>query len=512
MDFLLSSSLVALGTLLSRVFGLLRDMLFARHLGAGLSSDVFFAAYRLPNFFRTLFAEGAFSAAFVPILSGQLVERDRDGVLQFLRNMFSLLLYSMLLFCLGAEIFMPQLVALVVPGFSSNVEKYRLTVTLSRITFPYLVFIALTSFMAGVLHCRGKFLAVALNPLLLNLVFILASLLSPLLTPDISRLLSYAVLIGGFLQFFCLFLAVASQKIILRPQRLEIDRATREFAKKFSSALLGSAMDQINSVVSSILLSRAAGAISLVYYADRLVQLPTSLLGTALGVSLVPLLSKKIRRNDGDRFEIQEDALLTALFLGLPAMVYLYRLSYIFVPILFERGEFSSASSQAVVEYTKIYACALPAFILSKILQSIFFSSGDTKTPMVSALISLLSNVSIALALVGRFGSRGILIASVLSSYLDFGSLLVILLVRGQLILSERFLLVFAKILYSLIFLVLTAVACDKFIPLDQMLAPGLVKFVATALLSGIVYLAISYLSGLIRLGKKHASTGGRAG
>jgi putative peptidoglycan lipid II flippase len=418
--------------------------------------------------------------------------------------MFSMLLYFILVFTLVAEIFMPQIVRMTASGFFANTEKYRLTVTLSRITFPYLVFISLGSLMSGVLQTHGKFLAVAINPLLLNLVFIVSSLLSPLFTLNIAHLLSYAVIIGGALQFICVFLSVVCQKIILYPTRIKMDRSTRKFVKNFFPALLSSGIDQLNSMVVSTMLSGMAGAISQVYYADRLVQLPTALIGTAIGVSILPLLSKRIKQNDDNKFRLQEDAILTALFLGLPSTIYLYRLSYIFVPILFERGEFTGVSSMAVVRCTKIYATALPAFILSKILQSIFFSSGDTKTPMISALISMSSNILLALILRRYLGQEGILLSSVLSAYLDFASLLAILLSKRLLILSDRFLLIFAKMFYALVFLLLTFAACDKFIPFGSAIAPGFVKFIVTALLSGLVYLAISYLLGVINP-KKYA-------
>jgi putative peptidoglycan lipid II flippase len=434
------------------------------------------------------------------------VDKNREEMLKFLKNMFSLLLYFILTFSLLAEIFMPQIVGVVVSGFSTDVEKYKLTVVLSRITFPYIILISLTSFMSGILHSHGKFLIVALNPIILNLVFILTSALSPLFSLDISQLLAQAVLIGGFLQFLSVFLAVTGRKIVLYPGKVKIDQTTKKFAKNFSSALLSSGIDQINSIISSIMLSKTAGAISLVYYADRLVQLPSSLIGTALGISLLPLLSRKIRQNDGDRFRLQENALLTALFLGLPAMFYLYKLSYIFVPVLFERGEFTGASSMAVVRCTKIYACALPVFILSKVLQSIFFSNGDTKTPMISALISLFSNIALALILRKYFGYEGVLISSALSAYLDFISLLVILLIRKRLILSERFLLIFVKIVYALVFLILSAAICSKFVPMGQTLTSRLLKLTITAFLSGIVYLTISYLIGIVSL-KKYAPT-----
>ncbi|MDR1425563.1 MAG: murein biosynthesis integral membrane protein MurJ [Rickettsiales bacterium] len=503
----MSSIIIAMSTLLSRLFGLLRDICFAKYIGTGSASDIFFVAYRIPNFFRIVFAEGAFSAAFVPILSSYMMDRDKLKTSQFLKNMFSLLFYSVLVFTLLAELLMPQIMALFASGFSGNSEKYRLAVALARITFPYLIFISLASFMAGILHAHERFFMVAINPLLLNLIFIISSLLSSVFSWDILTVLSVAVLAGGALQFISLYLAVLGRNILIYPTKIKLDQMTGKFVRNFSSALLSSGVDQLNSIVSSIILSRTVGAISHVYYADRIIQLPISLIGTALGVGILPLLSKKIKQNADDIFEIQENALLVALFLGLPLMICLYKMSYLFVPILFERGEFSRVSSLAVVRCIKIYAYALPPFILSKILQSLFFSMGDTKTPMISALLSLVSNVTVAPILAKYFGYEGVIVSSVLAAYLDFASLLIILLAKKRLVLSEKFLPNVAKIFYALIFMSLTLGACDKFIPLGQFIAPGFMKLFLAGVLSASVYMGISYITGILNP-KKYAPTG----
>lgn len=508
MGFLKSTIAVSLCTLISRIFGFIRDRSFAKYLGSGMASDVFFTAFRLPNFFRSLFAEGAFSSAFIPICSAYLMSGNRDETMKFFRNIFSLLLYFVLIFTLIAEIFMPNVVNVIAIGFLNNIDKYQLTVSLARVTFPYLIFISLVSFMSGILYSYGKFAVVALNPLILNLIFILASHVSVYFSMDITRILSFSVLIGGFIQFLCILITTMKHGIVLYPTRIKIDQTTKIFMLNFLSALMGAGTDQITAMFSSIMASKIPGATSYLYYSDRLVQLPMALIGTAMGVSILPLLSKKTKQNDDERFEIQENALLITLFLGLPCAIYMYRLSYIFIPILFERGAFTRASSLAVTGCIKISTLALPAFISSKIFQSIFFANGDTKTPMISAVVSLFSIILLNPVFIKYFSYRGIVLASVVSAHLDSLILLFILLKRKQLILSDGFLLSSVKIFYSLIFMFLTLEIADKFIPMGQTLTSQFIKLTATATSSGIVYLTVSYLQKIIDF-RKYVRTDG---
>jgi putative peptidoglycan lipid II flippase len=299
-----------------------------------------------------------------------------------------------------------------------------------------------------------------------------------------------------------MFFSVAGQGILLRPGWVKIDKIAKKFILNFLSTLISSGIDQINSVVDSIMASKIVGAVSKLYYTDRLIQLPLSLVGTAIGTSLLPILAKKIKTNDSERFKIQEDALLITLFLGLPCALYLYRLSHSFVPLLFENGKFTRSSSMAVIDCIRIYAFALPIFMMSKILQSIFFSNGDTKTPMFAALVSLVSNVLLNLLLAKRFSYIGIVISSVISGYLDFITILTILLKRGKLILSRRFLLSIAKILYSLIFLWLALTISDRLIPAGQTKLSQFAELAARVSISGIVYLVVSSLIGTIDIRK----------
>lgn len=488
MGFLKSTVTVSFFTLLSRVFGFIRDVFFAKYLGAGLLSDVFLTSFKLPNFFRDIFAEGAFNAAFVPIFSTQIVNTDKESVIKFSRNIFSLLLYSLLLITLVFEIFMPKVITLIAAGFTNNPYKFKLTVTLSRIMFPYLIFISLVSFMCGILNSYGKFAVASVNPIILNIIFIVASILSVYLNKNIAFVLSYAVLIGGLIQLLWLLFFTIKRGIILYPVYPKLDDITRKFLNNFSSGLVSCGIVQINSLVDSIIAARIPGAISYLYYSERLMQLPVSLIGVALSTAIMPLLSKKIEKKDSDTNETQENAILFALFLGLPCAIGLGILSHSVISTLFERGEFGAIASENVSRCLKIYSSAIPSFIVSKILQTIFYSGKDTKTPMIASFISLITNIVFNLIFVRYYGFMGIVISSIISSYTNLIILLYILIKDRKLEFTTKFYVSFAKIIYVCIFMLMALLICNKYIQLRTSLKLFLSIFVA-----GSLYLGISY-------------------
>lgn len=488
MSFLKSTFVVSFFTLLSRISGFVRDIFFAKYLGTGLLSDVFLTSFKLPNFFRNMLAEGAFNAAFVPIFSSQIVNNDEKSIIKFSRNIFSLLLYFLLIVTLIIEIFMPNVVNIIAAGFANNPNKFKLTVILSRITFPYLIFISLVSFMSGILNSYGKFAVVSINPVILNMTFIISSILSVYLNRNIAFILSYAVLIGGLAQFLWLLFFTIKNGIILYPIYPKLDSITKKFLNNFSSGLISSGIVQINSLIDSIIAAKIPSAVSYLYYSERLIQLPISLIGTALSTAIMPLLSKKIERKDYDTNDTQENAILFALFLGLPCAIGLNILSYPIISILFERGEFNSIASRNVSNCLKIYSLAIPSFIISKVLQTIFYSSKDTKTPMVASFVSLISNIIFNLIFVHYYGFIGIVISTVISTYINLSILLYMLTKFNKLELTTRFYVVLAKIIYVSIFMILSLLICNKYILLKKFL-----KLFLSISISGFLYLVISY-------------------
>ena len=496
MNFLKSTAVVSSCTMLSRIFGFIRDIFFAKYLGTGYLADIFLTAFKLPNFFRNIFTEGAFNSSFIPLFSSSLEKEKKEYTNSFARNIFSILMYFMLIITIIAEIFMPQLVTVLAPGFTG--EKYTAIIPLSRITFLYLIFISAVSFMSAVLNSYGKFAVVSVTPVILNITFIFFSIISPYINLNIATILSYAVVVGGILQFLWLMFFTVKNGVLLYPIYPVIDDKIKIFFKNFFNSFLGNGIVQINSIINAVIATHIAGAVSFIYYSDRVSQLPLALIGTAISISTLPLLSKKISTNSDDVNKIQEKSVFIALFLGLPCAVALFTLSEIFIPILFERGKFTSSDSLAVISCLKICAFSLPIFIMNKILQTIFYAHKDTKTPMYASLINLIFNVLLNLLFMKYFSYRGIVLATVVSSFINFLILFIILIKRKQISFSMDFTLRSVKMFYSLIFFVLTIALLKKFIPFDDSLIFNIIKFTFICGISGMTYLILAFFLGAI--------------
>lgn len=491
MNFLKSSIIVSAGTLLSRIFGFIRDVFFAKYLGTGHLADIFLTAFKLPNFFRNIFTEGAFNSSFIPIFSENLEKNDKKYTDSFARTIFSLLLYFMLIITILCEIFMPYVVKILAPGFVG--EEYGLIVPLTRITFLYLIFISMVSFMSAILNSYNKFAAVSITPIILNLTFIFFSILSPYFSINIAVILSYAVVIGGILQFIWITFFTIKNKMLLYPVYPKIDETIKRFFKNFFNSFLGFGIIQMNSMIDAIMATHIVGAVSFIYYADRISQLPLALIGTAISIGTLPLLSKKIANNDAETLQIQEKSIFIALFLGLPCAIALFTLSDIFIPILFERGKFTHADSLAVVSCLKLYAFSLPIFILIKILQTIFYAHKDTKTPMLASLINLFLNIILNLILINPLGYRGIVLSTVISAYVNLAILFLILIKKKQISFSLEFILRCLKGLYPLIFFILTIGIMKKFLIPNGELFFDIIKFTIISGTVGIIYLGLAF-------------------
>ena len=499
MNFLRSAFVVSSGTLLSRIFGFIRDIFFAKYLGTGFLSDVFLTAFRLPNFFRNIFAEGAFQRAFVPLFAGTIEKKNDEETHTFANNILSILLYFLLILTIVIEIFMPTVIKIIAPGFINNPSKFALAITLSKITFPYLIFISLVSFLSGILNSLNKFAAVSLAPIILNICLILGSIASSIAHINVAITLSYAVLIGGILQLFWLMFFTLKEGIILFP-RIPVWRTkTKEFARNFFTSFIGSGVTQLNSMIDSVMATTIAGAVSYIYYGDRISQLPLALIGTALSTTILPVLSKKIVSEDANEInKIQELSIFISLFIGIPAGVGLFMLSDLIIPMLFERGAFVHGDSVAVASVLKVYAISLPITILIKILQTIYYAHKDTKTPMYISIFSLISNVILNFILMKFMSFMGIILSTVITSFVNLFFLFIILYKRNKLIISKDLLNKIAKILYSSIIMGITILACNLCLKDSGTLLSRIEKFTATSILAVLVYFFISYVVGAI--------------
>lgn len=463
MGFLKSAFVVSLFTLMSRILGFIRDVLIAKYIGSSVLSDVFFTAFKLPNFFRKIFAEGAFNSAFVPLFSSELSSGKKRDVYGFARNIFSFLLYGLLMIVLLAEIFMPFLIKITAPGFISDLPKFTLTVQLSRITFPYLLFISLVSMMSGVLNSLNKFASVSACPIILNLTFIFSLFLSSFIDYNIAFILSFAVFFAGILQFLWLLFFTLKEGVLLYPTFPKVTRNIKRFFRKFLHGAMGLGIVQINTIIDLIIATLIPGAVSYLYYADRVSQFPLAIIGTAMGTGILPVLSRKIHnKNIKDIHDIQHKALFTVLFLGIPAAFGLFYLSHLIVSVLFERGEFSADATLAVSNILRVYAVGLPGFISAKIFQTIFFARKDTKTPMIVSSICMIINVSLNLLLMKPFGYTGIAIATVISSLSNIGILSHSLMKKKKFVFDDLLIVKLLKIIYCSILMLLLLISLNK--------------------------------------------------
>ncbi len=423
---------------LSRILGFIRDILIAQYLGVSMLSDAFFAAFRLPNFFRRIFAEGAFNSAFVPIFIEKLHEKENDKAgerseLVFVRNIFSLLFFALLIFTLLFQLFMPFFMKILFPGFFGDAEKSELLINLSHITIFYLIFISLVSLCSGVLNSINKFAVPASAPIVLNVTLIASAFVFGSITPNYAYAFSWGVFVAGILQFLWVFIFTIKAGYLLYPKMPVFNSDMKKFFRKLIPGVIGANVMQINLLVDSIFASMIAGAVSYLYYADRINQLPLAMIGIAIGIALLPALSRKIKANEhAGAIKLQNIALEVGLILVIPATLALTVLAYPIISSLFERGKFIADESFFVAKALMFYSFGLPSYVLVKVMEPAFFSRGDTKTPMKIAFVCLINNgiFNVVFYYLG-FGYVGIVMASIISTYLNL-TLLITTLIKKK--------------------------------------------------------------------------------
>lgn len=420
-------------TLASRVLGFLRDVLIAATLGAGPVTDAFFIAFKIPNLFRRLFAEGAFNAAFVPLFAGKAAREGRGAAIRCAEDAMTLLAASLLVFVLIVELAAPWLMVALAPGYVAQPEKFSLAVDFLRVTFPYLLFIALVSLEGGVLNSLERFAAQAATPIILNLcmiaaLFVYAPLKEWVGWPTAGHALAWGVAIAGLAQFLFLYGASARAGARLHFRRPRLTGEMMTLLRRMVPGAIGAGVVQFNLAVGVIIASLLpTGAVSYLYYADRLNQLPLGVVGAAVGTALLPLLSRQLREGAGAAaMESQNRAIEFALLITLPAAAALIALDLPLVSVLFERGAFGQEQTIATAQTLSAFAVGLPAYVLIKVLAPCYFARGDTGTPVKVAAVSVAANLALNLALMFVFAQTGIALAAALASWLN-----AVLLARG---------------------------------------------------------------------------------
>lgn len=411
---MLYRSFVTVGglTMVSRILGFARDILIAAALGSGAIADAFFVAFRFPNLFRRLFAEGAFNAAFVPLFAKRLQGEGADAAKTFAEEAMSVLLITLLAFSAICMLAMPWLMLILAPGFVADPDKYDLAVLLTQIAFPYLLCMSLVALLSGILNSMHRYWVAAAAPILLNIVLIAAISLAIALgysqKPGAGIILAIGVFIAGIAQTILLWVAVRRAGMRLSLRRPRLTPGVKRLIGLGIPGLISGGITQINIVVGTVIASMQAGAVSYLYYADRLYQLPLGIVGVAIGVVLLPDLSRRLQAGDHRAaMDSQNRSLEFGLMLTLPAAVALAVAAEPIIRVLFERGAFSPSDTAATAPALAAFACGLPGFVLIKVFQPAFFAREDTKTPMRYAAFNMIINVAGSLALFYAFAQMG---------------------------------------------------------------------------------------------------------
>jgi putative peptidoglycan lipid II flippase len=424
MSLLKSAATVGSLTLVSRLLGFVRDQLIAFTVGTGPVASAFFVAQRFPNLFRALFAEGAFNSAFVPLFAKKIEGDGEKSAHEFAIEVFSALLAWLFVFCALAMIAMPMIMYVIAPGFTGDQATFDLAVDLTRICFPYLLFISLAALQSGVLNSLHRFTAAAAAPILLNLVMIVSNIVAWYLgtgdTASTGYIFAWGIFAAGVAQFLLLAIACRRAGMPLFPRLPKLTPDVKRVMWLSVPGIVSGGIMQINLVIATMIATTIDRGVSYLYYADRIYQLPLGVIGVAIGVVLLPDLSRKLRAgNEAGALASQNRALELSLFLTLPAAIALMAIPMPVVHTVFEHGAFTHADTIAVAPALLAFASALPAFSMTKVFQPSFYAREDTKTPMQFAIISVIVNIIASLLLSRYFSHVGIAMGTAIAAWIN---------------------------------------------------------------------------------------------
>jgi len=446
-----AAGVVGLATLLSRIFGFARDVVVAGFFGAGLATDAFFVAFRIPNMLRRLLAEGSLTVSFVPVFTEYLKQKSREGAFELADVAFTVLSIVLVIVSLLGILFAPLIVTVMAPGFTRVAAQYDLAVFLTRLMFPYIFFISLVALCMGILNSLRHFAAPALSPVMLNIAMILGALFLKDFFSEPIVGLALGVMAGGVLQ-----LAMQWPFLVRMGVRLKLNFAfrhpgVRRIAALMLPAVFGAAIYQINVFIGTVLASLLPkGSVSYLYYADRLVELPLGVFAIAIGTATLPSFSEQVARGQLDELKKTISfSLRLMLFITVPSMVALIALRVPIISVLFERGAFTAAATIQTAWALLFYAVGLWAFSVIRVIVSAFYSLQDTKSPMKAAIVALVVNVAFSVALMFPLKHGGIALATSIASAVNVGMLSVILWRRIGPFLMRDFYPSLGKVLFS---------------------------------------------------------------
>lgn len=476
--------------MLSRIAGFVRDILTAAFLGAGPIADAFFVALKLPNFFRRVTAEGAFSFAFIPLYTETLEKEGKEKADLFSAQSLSALLYILIPFTVLAIIFMPQVIELIAPGFEVGEERYNLAIELAIITFPYLACMSVVAMIGGILNAHDRFMPFAATPIFFNLTLIAALLGLSGILPNAGYALAYGVLGAGFIQLLWIFFHYSRNGHKLRLSFNVFQEKVGRLFKLMAPAALGAGVTQVNLFVDIILASfLPMGAVSYLYYADRLNQLPLGVVGLAIGTALLPLLSRAVAAQDRTRSsELFSQSLKAGALFAFPSAFGFIILAEPMIAVLFERGSFDAQDRSMTALALQAYSIGLPAYIGIKIYNTVCFSRQNTKAPLyISAFVTIL-NILLSLCLIygANLGHVGIALATGLTGWMHLLLLHIYVVKKKHISFQKQELISLFKIIASA-FVMLVGLYCALPYIMDYLFAPSILLqiFALTGLIFG---------------------------
>ena len=502
MNLLSSASIFSFYTLISRLLGYVRDILIAIFLGASIYADAFFVAFRLPNTFRRLFAEGTFNAAFIPSYTDAKIKSKKNSK-KFADDVLGFLIIVLLFLVLIAEIFTPYLVYLIAPGFFENSEKFNLAVEFTRITFPFLLFVSLSSFFSGILNSNNKFAAAAAAPIILNIILIFSLLISYFFNLNFAKNLSYGVTLAGAVQLiFLIYFTISFYKPSIS-FKLKLTTKVKFFINKLLPSIFSSGVTQINILIGTVIASFEASAVSYLYYADRIYQINLAIAGIAIGTVSLPVLVQALKaKNIFKVSKIQNKSIELSLLLSIPASIGLIVASEQIINSLFGYGSFSKEDIKMTAKALKYFGYGVPAFSLIKVLSNFLFARDNTKTPFHISLFIVFLNVVISLSFFNQIGFVIIPLATSISSWVGVLIYLVLLNKYKFLMIKTYLLKNLIKIIFSTILMFILLLYGLDFFSNDLEYANKLKSFYLLFIVSFVatIYIISCYLLGVLKI------------
>lgn len=436
-----AAGVVGFATMLSRIFGFLRDMVVAAFFGAGIATDAFFVAFRIPNLLRRLFAEGSLTVSFVPVFTEYLKKKSREDALELANITFTVLSAILVVVSLAGVLLSPLIVTIMAPGFHKVPEQYELTVFLTRFMFPYIFFISLVALCMGILNSHRHFAAPALSPVVLNISMILAALLLRDFFEEPIVSLAVGVMVGGVLQLAMQWPFLVRLGVKLVPDFRIRHPGLERIGRLMLPAVFGAAIYQINIFISTILASLLpSGSVSYLYYADRVVELPLGVFAIAVGTATLPSFSEQVAKGDFNELKRTISfSLRLILFITIPATIALIALRVPIISVLFQRGAFDVQSTILTSQALLYYTLGLWAFSVIRVIVSAFYALHDTKSPMKAAVVALIVNVVCSVVFMFHLKHGGLALATSVASAINVIMLSLVLRKRIGTFIDQEF-------------------------------------------------------------------------